>query len=58
MDLREVNVKSLDNVTIETLLPFLDGVIISTASGTRSVMEGLFISFEKFLLQFLSCPAA
>ena len=28
---------------------------VSTVSGTRSVIEVLFISFEKFLLQFLSC---
>ena len=31
---------------------------ICTASGTRSVIEVLFVSFEKFLLQFLSCLAA
>ena len=30
----------------------------NTASGIRSVVEILFISFEKFLLQFLSCLAA
>ena len=31
---------------------------LCTASGTRSVTEVLFIYFEKFLLQFLSCLSA
>ena len=30
----------------------------STAVGTRSVIEVLFIFFQKFLLQILSCLAA
>ena len=33
-------------------------ITTSTNGGTRSVMEVLFISFQKFLLQFFSCLAA
>ena len=47
-----------DTVNDKSVYTNASYVFMSTDGGTRSVMKVLFISFQKFHLEFFSCLAA
>ena len=55
---REVSVRSFHQISRTVDLFGLRIDSNTTAGGTRSVIEVLFIFFQKFLLQIFPCPAA